>query len=74
MQFDEMNQFYTMQVLVSISDMSMETQIPLGVILSLFSALCYAMYLVFLRRKVDHEDKMDIPLFFGTSFPARLFI
>lgn len=45
--------------------MSLESQVPLGVVLSLFSALFYAAYLVFLRRKVDNEDKMDIPLFFG---------
>lgn len=54
-----------MQVLVSVSDMSLESQVPLGVVLSLFSALFYAAYLVFLRRKVENEDKMDIPLFFG---------
>lgn len=42
-----------------------ESKVPLGIVLSLFSALFYATYLVFLRRKVDNEDKMDIPLFFG---------
>lgn len=47
--------------------MSLESDIPFGVILSLFSALCYSMYLVFLKHKVDNEDKMDIPLFFGKS-------
>ncbi|KAJ8926015.1 hypothetical protein NQ315_009870 [Exocentrus adspersus] len=52
-------------ILVSLSDLSLEKQIPLGVVLSLFSAFFYATYLVFLRRKVDHEDKMNIPLFFG---------
>ncbi|KAG5885949.1 hypothetical protein JTB14_018403 [Gonioctena quinquepunctata] len=52
-------------VLVSFSDSSLETKIPFGAVLSLFSAFFYAMYLVFLRRKVDHEDKIDIPLFFG---------
>lgn len=52
-------------ILVSLSEMSMNTQIPVGVVLSLFSAFFYALYIVFLRRKVDHEDKMDIPLFFG---------
>lgn len=54
-----------LQVLVSFSDLSLETNIPLGAVLSLFSAFFYATYLVFLRRKVDHEDKIDIPLFFG---------
>ncbi|XP_077293112.1 solute carrier family 35 member F5 isoform X1 [Arctopsyche grandis] len=53
-------------VLVSLSDMSVDAKrLPIGVILSLVSAFFYAAYLVFLRRKVDHEDKMDIPLFFG---------
>lgn len=56
-----------LQVLVSVSDLSLESQVPLGVVLSLFSALFYAAYLVFLRRKVDNEDKMDIPLFFGNT-------
>ncbi|CAH0552063.1 unnamed protein product [Brassicogethes aeneus] len=52
-------------VLVSFSDLTMESQVPMGAVLSLFSAFFYAAYLVFLRRKVDHEDKIDIPLFFG---------
>ncbi|KAF5308142.1 hypothetical protein FQR65_LT06321 [Abscondita terminalis] len=52
-------------VLVSLSDLNVESHIPYGAILALISAFSYAAYLVFLRRKVDHEDKMDIPLFFG---------
>ncbi|RZC40166.1 solute carrier family 35, member F5 [Asbolus verrucosus] len=52
-------------VLVSCSDLSFESHVPLGTILSLLSAFFYATYLVFLKRKVDHEDKIDIPLFFG---------
>lgn len=52
-------------VLVSYSDLTIESDIPKGAILSLVSAFSYAAYLVFLRKKVDHEDKMDIPLFFG---------
>ncbi|KAK9869157.1 hypothetical protein WA026_002903 [Henosepilachna vigintioctopunctata] len=51
--------------MVSYSDMSLESRIPLGSILALFGALFYACYLVYLRKKVDNEDKMDIPLFFG---------
>lgn len=47
------------------SDIHMEHHTASGVVLSLASAFFYAAYLVFLRRKVDHEDKMDIPLFFG---------
>ncbi|KAJ1524488.1 hypothetical protein ONE63_010983 [Megalurothrips usitatus] len=52
-------------VLVFIADHSFETSIPVGGIYALISACFYAMYLVFLRRKVDSEDKMDIPMFFG---------
>nr|CAD7431277.1 unnamed protein product [Timema monikensis] len=52
-------------VLVSLSDLGVEVTVPTGAILALVSAFFYAAYLVFLRRKVDHEDKMDIPLFFG---------
>ncbi|XP_024942087.1 solute carrier family 35 member F5 isoform X2 [Cephus cinctus] len=54
-------------VLVGLSDLAIETgsKIPTGVILALVSAFFYAAYLVFLKRKVDHEDKMDIPMFFG---------
>lgn len=56
-------------MLVSFSDMSFEeSKVPLGIVLSLFSALFYATYLVFLRRKVDNEDKMDISLFFGKAY------
>ena len=33
--------------------------------LALVSAFFYAVYIVFLRKIVDHEDKMDIPMFFG---------
>ncbi|CAG9834390.1 unnamed protein product [Diabrotica balteata] len=52
-------------VLVSFSDLTIESKLPFGAVLSLFSAFFYATYLVFLKRKVDHEDKIGIPLFFG---------
>ncbi|XP_017769134.1 PREDICTED: solute carrier family 35 member F5 [Nicrophorus vespilloides] len=52
-------------IMVSLSDIGKESHVPLGVVLSLFSAFFYAAYIVFLKRHVDHEDKMDIPLFFG---------
>lgn len=55
-----------MQVLVGLSDLPLESgRVPTGIILSLVSAFFYATYIVFLKRKVDHEDKMDIPMFFG---------
>nr|XP_050863982.1 solute carrier family 35 member F5 isoform X2 [Vespula vulgaris] len=53
-------------VLVGLSDLTIESsRIPTGIILALVSALFYAAYIVFLKRKVDHEDKMNIPMFFG---------
>lgn len=52
-------------VLVSLSDVNMKVHVPTAAILSISSAFFYAAYIVFLRRKVDHEDKMDIPIFFG---------
>jgi len=44
---------------------SLEVGIPRGVIWSLVSSVSYAMYLVLLRRRVESEDKLDIPMFFG---------
>ncbi|EZA62149.1 hypothetical protein DMN91_011920 [Ooceraea biroi] len=53
-------------ILVGLSDLTVESNsISTGVILALVSAFFYAVYIVFLKRKVDHEDKMDIPMFFG---------
>lgn len=53
-------------MLVGLSDLTIETnRIPTGIILALVSAFFYAAYIVFIKRKVDHEDKMDIPMFFG---------
>ncbi|KAF3428309.1 hypothetical protein E2986_05333 [Frieseomelitta varia] len=53
-------------VLVGLSDLTIEaSRIPTSIILALVSAFFYAAYIVFLKRKVDHEDKMDIPMFFG---------
>ena len=36
-----------------------------GVVWALFGALFYATYIVLLRRKVNNEDNMDPPMFFG---------
>ena len=51
--------------MVTLSDEKFEHKIPTGVLWALSSAILYAIYLVGLRRKVDHEDKLDIPQFFG---------
>lgn len=52
-------------VVVSVSDLKFESDIPVGSVLSLLSAFFYAIYLVFLKRTVKHEDNIDIPMFFG---------
>lgn len=36
-----------------------------GSIWSLAGAMLYAVYIVMIKRKVDREDKLDIPMFFG---------
>ncbi|XP_064646620.1 solute carrier family 35 member F5-like isoform X2 [Lineus longissimus] len=52
-------------VLVSLSDLNIESEIPLGALWALCGALLYAIYLVTLKRKVDNEDKLNLPMFFG---------
>ena len=48
------------------SDMQLEGgKVPMGAIWSLISAALYSAYLVLIKRKVENEDKMDIPMFFG---------
>ncbi|OCT63213.1 solute carrier family 35 member F5 isoform X2 [Xenopus laevis] len=37
----------------------------IGSIWSVLGAVLYAVYIVMLKRKVDREDKLDIPMFFG---------
>uniref|UniRef100_A0A2K6GYQ4 Solute carrier family 35 member F5 n=1 Tax=Propithecus coquereli TaxID=379532 RepID=A0A2K6GYQ4_PROCO len=37
----------------------------IGSIWSLVGAMLYAVYIVMIKRKVDREDKLDIPMFFG---------
>uniref|UniRef100_A0A673B0V5 Solute carrier family 35 member F5 n=1 Tax=Sphaeramia orbicularis TaxID=375764 RepID=A0A673B0V5_9TELE len=52
--------------LVSLS--SMDNPDEKGVIGSLWSlagAILYAVYIVMIKRRVDREDKLDIPMFFG---------
>lgn len=52
-------------VMVSLSEIKMEQSTPVGAGWALLGSFCYASYLVLLKRKVDHEDKMSIPMFFG---------
>ena len=51
--------------MVTYSDLAFEGKVPAGALWALSGAILYAVYLVALRRRVDHEDKLDIPLFFG---------
>lgn len=53
--------------MVSLADLSFEDQIPVGALWALCGSMLYALYLVSLRRRVDHEDKLDITMFFGKS-------
>jgi len=52
-------------VLVSYSDLKLEDGFPLGSLWTLSGSIFYSSYIVFLRRKIDHEDKLDVPMFFG---------
>lgn len=36
-----------------------------GSLWSLAGAILYAVYIVMIKRRVDREDKLDIPMFFG---------
>ncbi|KAH8402388.1 hypothetical protein KR009_011808 [Drosophila setifemur] len=51
-------------VVITMNDLH-DAQMTRGVLLALFSAFFYAAYLVFVKRKSDTEEKVDIPLFFG---------
>ena len=53
--------------MVSYSDVSLEKGVPAGALWAVLGSMLYAFYLVSLRRNVDHEDKLDIPMFFGKS-------
>merc|ERR1740129_1352532 len=52
-------------LLVSYSDLKLEDGLPLGSLWTVAGALFYSSYIVFLRRKIDHEDKLDVPMFFA---------
>ena len=52
-------------VVVTLSDRHFEARFPKGAIWAIVGALMYALYLVLLRRRVDNEQKLNIPMFFG---------
>ncbi|XP_064856416.1 solute carrier family 35 member F5-like isoform X2 [Oncorhynchus nerka] len=56
-------------VLVSFSSMdSPDGKGTIGSLWSLAGAALYAVYIVMIKRKVDREDKLDIPMFFAFAF------
>jgi len=38
---------------------------PLSAICSVMGAVMFALFLVLLRRRVDNEDKLNMPMFYG---------
>lgn len=44
-----------------------------GCLWSLAGAVLYAVYIVMIKRRVDREDKLDIPMFFGKHFSFVLY-
>ncbi|CAG0918362.1 unnamed protein product [Notodromas monacha] len=54
------------RALVSLSDFALEDgKVAVGVLWALVSALFYSIYLVTLRKEAQHEDALNMPLFFG---------
>uniref|UniRef100_A0AAX7UCX7 Solute carrier family 35 member F5 n=1 Tax=Astatotilapia calliptera TaxID=8154 RepID=A0AAX7UCX7_ASTCA len=52
--------------LVSLSSMDIsDGKGVIGSLWSLAGAMLYAVYIVMIKRRVDREDKLDIPMFFG---------
>ncbi|KAJ0070490.1 hypothetical protein NL108_011704 [Boleophthalmus pectinirostris] len=52
--------------LVSLSSMdNHDEKGAIGSLWSLAGAVLYAVYIVMIKRRVDREDKLDIPMFFG---------
>lgn len=57
------------QVIITLPDSHFNfSEINIGFALSLCSAIFYALNIVTLRSWVDHEDKLDITLYFGIIF------
>jgi len=47
------------------STLGFDLRRPLGVIWPILGALLLAIFLVMLRRRVDHEQKLNMPMFYG---------
>ncbi|XP_076257926.1 solute carrier family 35 member F5 isoform X2 [Rhynchophorus ferrugineus] len=52
-------------ILINIGDIKFDEQAPVGAALSLLSAFFSSTYVVFLKRVIENDEKMDIPLFLG---------
>ena len=50
---------------VSLSELHGPFELPVGALWALAGAFLYACYVVLLRARVDHEDKLDLIMFFG---------
>ncbi|GFT94442.1 solute carrier family 35 member F5 [Nephila pilipes] len=51
--------------IISNADRGVQNYFPPGAVWSILGAFFYAAYVVLLRRKVDNEEMLDIPMFFG---------
>lgn len=51
--------------IISNADKNVQYHFPPGAIWSILGAFFYAAYIVLLRRKIDNEELLDFPMFFG---------
>ncbi|XP_014673949.1 PREDICTED: solute carrier family 35 member F5-like [Priapulus caudatus] len=52
-------------IVVSLSDLQLDGNVPTGAIWALVSAILYSVYLVLLKKKAENEERLDIAMFFG---------
>lgn len=55
-------------VIICLSQVKIDQHVPKGAIWALVGALFYAVYIVLLRKKIDNEDRVDIPMFLGNIY------
>ena len=61
--------------LVSVSDGSGEDHESVyGDLISIFGAVMYGCYTVFLKKKIEHEDRVDMFVFFGNTSLLSFFL
>lgn len=51
--------------IISNTDKGVNYSFPPGAVWSILGAFFYAAYIVLLRRKIDNEELLDFPMFFG---------